>query len=99
MTDREQELWDRCCQRGDRIAELEAKVRFLENILQEVVCRKCGLVSWDVPLADYCTCPRTASQCTSASDRQSQGYAQCRPGTASEPTPMESCSHSDEPLP
>ncbi len=39
-----------------KITELEAKVRFLEKIVQEVSCKQCGLVSWDVPLADYCTC-------------------------------------------
>lgn len=39
---------------------------FLEQMLATVACKRCGGVSWDVPLLDYCSCgPKPAS------DRQS----------------------------
>ncbi len=40
----------------EHITNLEAKVRFFSNLLANVICKKCGGVSWDVPITDYCQC-------------------------------------------
>jgi len=39
-----------------RIYELQDQVKRLEAVLQSGVCKTCGGVSWDIPLADYCRC-------------------------------------------
>lgn len=39
-----------------RIQELEDRIRRLERILGDGVCKTCGGVSWDIGLSDYCKC-------------------------------------------
>lgn len=43
---------------GTELALEEAKKRIamLEAILHAVVCKKCGGMSWELPLAEYCQC-------------------------------------------
>jgi hypothetical protein len=58
MTDREHELWELASSRQDKIDELEEQLNKLKAILQAAICKQCGGVSWDIPLADYCKCDR-----------------------------------------
>lgn len=52
----EKELLEHLVLHTDRIKDLEDSIRKLERILQDGVCKKCGGVSWDIKLSDYCQC-------------------------------------------
>lgn len=43
---------------ADKIEKLELRVAHLESILVSMTCKKCGGLSWDVPLLQYCNCER-----------------------------------------
>lgn len=38
------------------VQQLKDEVAALQKIIQALVCHKCGKVSWDVTLEDYCSC-------------------------------------------
>lgn len=41
---------------------VEQRLAKLEAILSQAICKKCGGLSWDVPLADYCKCEKEPAQ-------------------------------------